>query len=195
MPLKGSTVTGRAKTVPPGAYKHGCKPAQLRKNHNKERGKKKWNPAYAKRIPSYPKTKEAFAAWIEGMRERMRRMNAEGRMGRQGIPDGWGGRGEELKVIRARAKDEAHRIVQHMIKTEVIGQPEDPRAEEALEAMIAIVRAKDDAGVLANTARDRISAANTVLTFTKQKPAAKADVSIRRAEDFLTAIADTMPQE
>lgn len=111
-------------------------------------------------------------------------------MGRQGIPDGWAGRREELDAIRAAAHVEAKGIVQHMTTAGIIGGPEDPRAEEALEAVIAIVRAKDKTtGQHVHPARDRVTAAGAVLNFTKQRPGAQADVSVRLAEDFLEEVA------
>jgi hypothetical protein len=94
--------------------------------------------------------------------------------------------------LRAKAQAEAKEIVAFMVKNKMV-ESEDPRAEEALEAMIAIVRAKDEAmATPLYPPRDRIAAANTVLAYTKQKPATKTDLNVRRAEDFLEAVAEDM---
>lgn len=156
-----------------------------------------WDPAKVGVVRGYPKTAEAWErAHGEAARERCRRLHAEGKMTRRGVPDGWSGRREELLQVRAKARIEAKQIVKYMVEKNIIGQPEDPRAEEALEAVIEIVRAKDDEGrQYAYPVRDRISAANTVLTFTKQRPAQKTDLSVRKAEDFLNAIADEATKE
>jgi hypothetical protein len=154
---------------------------------------KQWNPEYAARIPWYPKSPEAFARWQQNGRDRMARLKAEGRFPtRRGVPDGWGGRKHIAQELRAKAQAEAKEIVAFMVKNKMV-ESEDPRAEEALEAMIAIVRAKDEAmATPLYPPRDRIAAANTVLAYTKQKPATKTDLNVRRAEDFLEAVAEDM---
>lgn len=158
---------------------------------------KEWNPEYAARIAWYPKTREAFVAWQQRGRERMARLKAEGRMPtRRGVPDGWGGKQELLKAVRETARAEAREIVSHMAKKKMVSG-EDPRAEEALEEMIAIVRArdpnKDDTPLYG--AKERISAAGLLLAFLKQKPVQATDVRVGRAEDFLAAVVIDMKGE
>lgn len=178
----------------PGARKvgrHNAVPGMERAKYRRVgEPAKPWNPEFAASIPWYPKTPEKFAEWVQRKRERMLRLKAEGKLPtRRGVPDGWGGMKKELQAARETAKIEAKEIVTHMrAKNMVPG--EDPRAEEALEEMIAIVRArsKDDPDKPVHTTKDRISAAGLVLAYTKQKPATKADVRVSRAEDFLAAV-------
>lgn len=154
---------------------------------------KQWNPEYAARIPWYPKTPEAFAVWCQKKRERMLKLKEMGCLPtRRGIPDGFGGRKEEVLQMRAKAHKEAKEIVRYMREKDLIAS-EDPRAEEALEAMIGIVRAKDeqmDAPLY--RANERISAAKVVLDFTKQRPTSKVDAVVTRAEDFLAVVVADM---
>ena len=153
---------------------------------------KQWNPEYAKKIAWYPKTPEKFEVWVAKKRERMLRLRDMGCLPtRRGIPDGFGGQKDLVLELRAKAKAEAKEIVQYMKKQNMID--DDPRAEEALEAMIGIVRAKDDKmNVPLYRASDRISAAKVVLDFTKQKPASKVDATVTKAEDFLAAVVADM---
>lgn len=151
---------------------------------------KPWNPEYARLIPWYPKTPEAHAIWQQKKAERAKRLWAEGRFGRRGIPDGFGGRKREVIQIHKAARAEAREIVAYMKKNDML--TEDPRAEEALESMIEVVRAKDAEGLHLHGVQHRIAAARTVLDFTKQKPAAKSEVALTKAEDFLAAVAAEM---
>lgn len=60
---------------------------------------------------------------------------------------------------------------------------EDPRAAEALETAVEIMRTP-----VHN--RDRLQAAKIILDFTKIKPVAKSEVTIGNAEAFLTSLLD-----
>ena len=59
--------------------------------------------------------------------------------------------------------------------------PEDEFAVEALKAAVEIMRVPGET-------RERLAAARLVLDFTKQKPVAKQDVTIGKAEDFLSSL-------
>lgn len=156
---------------------------------------KEWNPDFAAKIPWYPKTPEAFQEWTQKKRERMLTLMAQGRRpSGQGMIKAFWGRKPLLLALRARASIEAKQVVAYMKKKDMIA--EDPRAEEALEAMIGIVRAHDDAlNVPLYKANDRIAAAKVVLDFTKQKPATKTDMTVAKAEDFLAAVVEDMKAE
>jgi hypothetical protein len=109
-------------------------------------------------------------------------------------PNGLAGSREEIDKGRAEAREFAKKAVEHMKQTDEIV---DPRSEESLEAAIEIVRAKAkdplrDGQDYLYSAGDRLKAAKLVLEFTKAKPAAKNDVTIRRAEDFLEDLAGRM---
>jgi len=58
---------------------------------------------------------------------------------------------------------------------------EDEYQKEALTTAVEVMR-------LDGQSRERLAAARLVLDFTKSKPAAKSDVSISRAEDFLASL-------
>lgn len=156
---------------------------------------KEWNPDFAAKIPWYPKSPEAFQAWVSKKRERMLTLMAQGkRPTTQGVIKPFWGRKPLLLALRDRAKIEAKQVVAYMKKKEMI--VEDPRAEEALEAMIGIVRAHDEElRVPLYKASDRIAAAKVVLDFTKQKPATKTDMTVAKAEDFLAAVVEDMKAE
>jgi uncharacterized protein YpuA (DUF1002 family) len=124
----------------------------------------------------------------------VRKYNATGQADKTGIPHGLAGMGKEIDAARARASKKAKEIVSKMIENEQVSG-DDPRAVTSLEELVAIVVAKvkvEHDGklkeVYVNQARDRISAAKAVLEFTKQKPAAKVDMKVQSAEDWLKTL-------
>lgn len=151
-----------------------------------------WNPEHAALIPWYPKTPEAYAVWTEKARQRMLDMHAKGKKpNRSGIPNGYGGKKHIVLAIRAKAQAEAKQMVTYMKNKGMVA--EDGRAEEALEAMIGVVRAYDeDLKAPLYPVSSRIQAAKVVLEFTKQKPASKVEATVTKAEDFLAAVAADM---
>ena len=64
----------------------------------------------------------------------------------------------------------------------------DPRAEEALETAVEIMRTP-----VHN--RDRLQAAKLILDFTKVKPVAKSEVTLNNAEAFLSSLLDEGEQD
>lgn len=60
---------------------------------------------------------------------------------------------------------------------------EDALAEQALQAAAEIMLDKE---TVAN--KDRMSAINTILNFTKIKPESKSKVTVQTAEDYLTSL-------
>ena len=87
--------------------------------------------------------------------------------------------------MRAVAKDEAKRMVKIMEK-HGFKVPEGEFAREALEAAVETMRME------AINPKDKLTAARLVLEFTKAKPAAQAELTVRRAEDYLAEIAKEM---
>lgn len=144
-----------------------------------------WHPDVAGKIRGYPLTEAKWQARRDGMRQR----NAEGKMGRSGIPDGWAGKREEINALRAKASAEAKEIVKKMAEDGVINPGEDPRGEEALEFAISVVRAIDEKGKALYTIRDRLAANRQVLDFAKGKPSTKIEATVAKAEDFLAILA------
>ena len=64
----------------------------------------------------------------------------------------------------------------------------DPRAEEALETAVEIMRTP-----VHN--RDRLQAAKLILDFTKVKPVNKSEVTLNNAEAFLSSLLDEGEQD
>lgn len=85
---------------------------------------------------------------------------------------------ESIAPIQAQAKIDAKRITEIMSEKYDI---EDEYQKEALFTAVEVMR-------LVGETRERLAAARLVLDFTKSKPAAKSDVSIHAAEDFLASL-------
>ena len=94
-----------------------------------------------------------------------------------GVPHGY--TKETIAPLREKAKQEAERFIEIMSKNG--DAPEDDFAKEALKAAVEIMRVPGET-------RERLAAARLVLDFTKQKPVAKQDVTIGKAEDFLSSL-------
>jgi hypothetical protein len=93
-----------------------------------------------------------------------------------GVPDGY--RKAEIEPLRAKAKKEAEQVVQIMAEKYDI---ESDYAKEALQTAVEVMRVPGET-------RERLAAARLVLDFTKQKPVAKSEVSIGKAEEFLASL-------
>lgn len=153
------------------------------------KGKAFWNPEYAARIPWYPKSQEAWEVWriklAEGMRERVK----PGGSADRSIPRAFQRRREEFYQIREKAKAAAKKLVAYMKKTEQF-VPDNDKAEAAVEHLVAVLVATDpENGKPAESAKDRILAAKTILEFTQQKPAQTNNLTVAKAEDWLSAVA------
>lgn len=125
----------------------------------------------------------------EAYRERLR---AIGRMaGRKGIPHGWGGRRHELQRVREKARERAVGIVAMAIENDRVDPiiKDDEHARTAMEFLVSVVVAKDDAGKPAESTADRIKAAAQIARYTKARPATsvQADVCMT-AEDWLLSL-------
>ena len=94
----------------------------------------------------------------------------------KGVPDGF--RRDQIEPIRADAKKEAKQLVSIMKEKFNI---EDQYSVEALETAVEVMRVPGET-------RERLAAARLVLDFTKQKPIAKSEVSIGKAEEFLSSL-------
>jgi len=100
-----------------------------------------------------------------------------------GVVDGY--TEEMLKPIREKSAKEAKRIVEIMSDQYNI---DDEYAKEALEAAVRIMREPAQN-------RDKLTAARLVLDFCKSKPASKNELTIGRAEDFLTSLLENDEKE
>lgn len=84
----------------------------------------------------------------------------------------------------ARLEEQTTIVKRIMKKMADNGQlPDDPRAVEALEESMVILRTQEDA-------KTKLAAARLVLDFTKAKPTSKQEVTIKTAEDYLDELAD-----
>ena len=94
----------------------------------------------------------------------------------KGTPDGL--RKEQADAMRAKIKKEAVKVVEIMAEKAGI---EDEYAKEALGTAVEVMR-------MQGKTRERLSAARLILDFTKQKPVAKSEVAVAKAEDFLASL-------
>ncbi|MBB3693006.1 hypothetical protein [Sphingomonas sp. BK580] len=86
----------------------------------------------------------------------------------------------QWEEVLAVARLDTKRIMQKMKDA---GQlPDDPRAVEALEKAVVTLRASE-------SPKDVAALGRLILDFTKAKPAAKIDHTIRSHEDFLDELA------
>jgi len=134
----------------------------------------------------YPKTKERYEQLRVERGDRIRAQIAAGNWHRRGVPNGWKGRKTEADAIRTAAALEAKKIVALMIDETTA---DDPRAVEALEYAVTVIRAKDENGKTTEGTRERLAAAKLVLDFTKSKPATTLNATVTKAEDFLAVLA------
>lgn len=81
----------------------------------------------------------------------------------------------------AEQQPEIERMIKKMADQGIL--PDDPRAEEALTKTMTVLRT-------AETNRDKLAAARLVLDFTKSKPTAKIEHTVKTAEDFLDEMTD-----
>lgn len=92
------------------------------------------------------------------------------------VPDGY--TKATIEPLRNKAKEEAKKAVAIMTD-----ENENTHAKEALEAAVEILRTPGQT-------RDRLTAARLVLDFTKSKPVSKQEVTVGKAEAFLSSLLD-----
>ena len=101
----------------------------------------------------------------------------------KGVPDGY--RKHEIEPLRAKAKKEAEQVVKIMAEKYDI---ESDYAKEALTTAVEVMRVPGET-------RERLAAARLVLDFTKQKPVAKSEVTVGKAEEFLASLLTDEPDD
>jgi hypothetical protein len=114
-------------------------------------------------------------------KELIARRKAEGnpiRFGRLGIPDGM--RRLEADLVWAVSAKLA-RLDMAELKQAGVLDGADAKAEEALQAALEVMRSPMKQA-------DRLAAARLVLDFTKAKPASKTDLTINKAEEWLSSV-------
>ena len=149
----------------------------------KKKPKKPKNPNLARPGPNNWIVQQHLTPEGRAKRQEMlaNRKNKGGRP--LGVPDGHSK--ETIKPIVEKAQKEAKKVVSIMKKEYDI---EDPRAEEALETAVEIMRTP-----VHN--RDRLQAAKLILDFTKVKPVAKSEITVGKAEEFLSSLLDGDKEE
>lgn len=95
-------------------------------------------------------------------------------------------------AIWKQAGQEAKLIMKYLKENDMVETPKDDKyagmADEALEAAITVVRTP------ANE-QTRIAAARLVLDFTRSKPAAKSEVNVKTAEDWLQNVFEDIKKD
>lgn len=131
-------------------------------------------------------TEEGRTLWKIWTDRRFLNPNGRGLPGRpRGSIDGYSK--SELNKQRKTAKAEAKEIVKFMEK-KGFEVPKQEFAREAIEAAVETMRME------AISPKDKLTAARLVLDFTMAKPASQAEVTVKKAEDFLADIAAEMEQ-
>jgi hypothetical protein len=123
-----------------------------------------------------PEERSAYARAIRANRDPST-YNTAGR--KPGIPSNMSA--AQYHALVASQKPIVARIMKKMSDT---GQlPEDPRAVEALEQTVMVLRT-------AQAPRDKLGAARLLLDFLKAKPTTKIETTVRTAEDILDEMAE-----
>lgn len=148
----------------------------------------KKEPKYPKKAAAQAKRKNYFATLMETEEGRaLRREWSTKPRKNGGRPMGSidGYTKEMLEPIREQSRKDAERIVQIMAEEYDI---DDSYAKEALKTAIEIMREPAQN-------RDKLTAARMVLDFTKSKPTTKSEVTIGKAEAFLSSLLEGDTEE
>ena len=140
-----------------------------------------WEARWIGVVPHYPRTAEAFERRRFFRREQFARLRAEGKLGRKGVPDGWGGRRAELLEARQKAAVAADQLIIEMTEK---GQLPEEAANMALRA--AARMAFDES----QPTKVRLEAIAIVTAWCKPKPAQRVEVAITEAEKWLIKIVE-----
>jgi len=125
--------------------------------------------------PRRPKNLRNPGRSVEHMR-RIQKLSTSGHYLR-GTPQGW--RKKEFILAQEEAKEEAERIYRMLEQEGMV--PEDQMAQEALKAALLLLRQP-------SSNKDKRDIIKIILDHTHAKPASKADVTVRSAEDWLLGL-------
>jgi hypothetical protein len=98
---------------------------------------------------------------------------------RAGVPDGFSEKQWPYQKRKARKRTQL--IMKRMAERKIF-EPDNDVAEKAIETCVKILS-------IPGEERTRLQAAKTLLEFTQKKPVAANEVTLKRAEEFLDAIA------
>lgn len=152
-----------------------------------------WQADLVEKIRGYPKTQASYDKLQTQCREQIIRLNAEGRAGRNGVPDGWAGRKPIINKIMTAARAEAREIVDDMTDKKFF-EPDCEEARIAMEAAVSMIVAEkhcpdEQRKVPLYQPSARQAAIKTVLEYTQRKPVARSETKLEKAEDFLAMLA------
>ncbi|MES1994436.1 MAG: hypothetical protein V4457_12805 [Pseudomonadota bacterium] len=158
----------------------------------RKRPKGVWQADLVDRIKSYPKTQEAYDKLQARCRAQTIRLHAEGKLGRNGVPDGWAGRKPIINKIMTAARAEAREIVEDMTDKKFF-EPDCEEARVAMEACVSMIVAEkhcpdEQRKVPLYQPSARQAAIKTVLEYTQRKPVARTEAKLEKAEDFLAML-------
>lgn len=97
---------------------------------------------------------------------------------RAGVPDGM--RKPKADVLWAKARVKAEKTMAEL-KTAGLLNDADEMASEALQEALTVMRSP-------STKQVKLQAAKLVLEYTKAKPAAKSEITVNKAEEWLAAV-------
>lgn len=100
---------------------------------------------------------------------------------RFGVPDGM--RKSQAKWFWRQARFEASLTMNKLEKAGIIDMPNEAAAAEALHTALTIMR-------MPGEQKNSLAAARLVLEYTKAKPAAKSEITVNKAEEWLAAISE-----
>lgn len=124
-----------------------------------------------------PEERSAYAKKLVEARRAKGTVTGGGR--KRGVPSNMSA--AQWEALQERERSVVQKIIKKMKDQ---GQlPDDPRAVEAIEATLVLLRT-------AQQEKDRLAAARLVLDFTKAKPTAKIEHTVKTAEDYLDELAD-----
>lgn len=132
-------------------------------------------PAEYLKSPRIEHTKKLAADW--------KKRGYKGRPTRIRVPNGWCR--EYFELAWTGAAEKADKIMEEfenagLVPVRPIPDTDDAIAKETLREAVTIAL---HPGV---SIKDKLSAINTCLTFTKMKPVTKAQIDVKRPEDWLT---------
>lgn len=158
-------------------------PIRSRRTHPAMQGLKRgvWHPQLAGVVKNYPPTQEAYDKLAERNREQIKRLMAEGKWNRRGVPNGWARSKEVLAFVHRECDAQAAEALQEMIKTGEL--PDDDMGNEAMQYALATLRNPS------LPAKERTAAARLLADFKLPKPTTKSEVTVKKAEDFLADLA------
>lgn len=123
----------------------------------------------------FDEDRPGHALWVDRRRSYLREYVRFGR------DRGWSNTGEWTKATASKEWRKSRRIAEKQVEDIKDKIDLDAYAQEALTEAVTVMRGPV-------SAKDKLSAARLVLDFTKAKPAAKSEVTVNTAEDWLKSL-------